>query len=320
MRWLLFVVVALLVASPELAAAQGLVPMACETPQMCGTCEFVELINNVIGFLNAFASIAATLLIMYGGSKLLTSGGSESAKRDAKSIITNVLIGYVLILAAFLIVNTVLGVLLPGGSKVLGWQKIECLYPTEPVAKDYKEITITPRDVDALIARGEYTPLAGGGGSCRVRTDGACAESNMTCFGNAADASRVCNLESSGGNVRAVSGSDLCADGRSFSGGLWQVNILAHCNRIPGCSCNFFSKSGGSAQGDCLKYRVNSNGVRYCQYRNCRITNGAIYNKCMDAVLDQRNNTQIACELYSEAGGWQPWITSARACNVVRGL
>lgn len=297
-----------------------LVPVMCNSPQTCGTCEFVELINNIIRFIITFATIAATLLIMYSGFRLVISGGNVAAKKSAKDTLTNVIVGYIILLAAFLIVNTFLGVLLPGNSGVLGWQQIECLYPTTPVAQSYREYEIVPRDIDALIARGEYTALASGGGSCSVRTDGACAASNMTCFANAADASRVCNLESSGGNVQAVSGSDLCADGRSFSGGLWQVNILAHCGRIPGCACDFFETTGGSAQGECLQYQTNSRGVRYCQYRNCRITDGARYNQCMNAVLNQNTNTQIACDLYAEAGGWQPWVTSARACNVMGGL
>ena len=174
-------------------------------------------------------------------------------------------------------------------------------------------------DIGALIARGEYTPTLGGGGSCSVPTSGACAPSNMNCFSNPTDASRVCNLESSGGNYQAVSGSDLCADGRSFSGGLWQINVLANHSKIPGCSGDFFVKNGNSAQGRCLRNTTNSNGVSYCAVRDCRITNVSMYNYCMGETLKPEVNTAVACELYGN-GGWRHWITSARACSVQTGL
>ena len=81
-------------------------------------------------------------MIIYGGFRLVTSAGDVSAKTFAKSVITNVLIGYVLVLTAFLIINTALGLLLPGDSPALGWQKIECLYPT--VLNETRKMKWTP--------------------------------------------------------------------------------------------------------------------------------------------------------------------------------
>lgn len=150
MRWLPVILVSLYLLAPVMVSAQGIVPEPC-TPGVAGcpyvqaevgrygTCEFVQLINNVISFLVTFASIAAVLLIIYGGFQLVVSAGNVSAKQAAKSILVNTLIGYVIILAAFLIVNTILGVLLPSGSPALGWQRIECLYPTVSISREYAE-------------------------------------------------------------------------------------------------------------------------------------------------------------------------------------
>lgn len=192
-----------------------LVPVRCEDPQNCGTCEFAEMINNVIRFLITFASLAATIMIIYGGFRLLTAGGNVSGKEAAKSIIVNVLIGYVLLLAAFLIVNTVLGVLLLGSSPSLGWQNIECLYPTEPewqqyaehevraprTATGYNATTMTEEEVSAAVA--QATAIAGNRGSGYYAE--ICNEAVRQGIGEHCNTLIALMIQESGGNPGAVS-------------------------------------------------------------------------------------------------------------------
>ena len=151
-----------------------------------------------------------------------------------------------------------------------------------------------------------------------MTTTGACSVSNMTCFGSAAsEASQVCNMESSGGNIFARSGTDLCKTGESFSHGLFQINVFAHPEKIGGgCQPGFFVKNGSSAQGDCLKYKTNSGGVTYCAIRDCAVTNKAVYNACQSALYDPENNIRIACQLFANRPDWGDWITSAKRCGV----
>jgi len=288
--------------------AQGLVPVACENPQTCGTCEFVELINNVINFLITFASFAATLLIMYGGYRLVISGGNESTKREAKSIITNVLIGYVLILAAFLIVNTVLGVLLPGDSRVLAWQRIECLYPTVPVERNYTEFEIATYDADGFVgfsdtldAFGDATALA-----CVAPASGPCSEAALRAagFGSlAADAARIAGAES-GCNPSAHSRTDTTTDGRTYSVGTWQINMAAHkviCNGIT-LDCPAAFRDAGTRN----KYGVREKVVQ----------NEQLYQQCVDALKNPQCNNQIAARLARNSGDMGDWACSARKCGV----
>ena len=74
-------------------------------------CDFsyvVLLINNVIQFLLfAIATPLVALAITYAGFLLLFSAGSSEAKTKAKSIIKNIVIGYIIALGAWLIVNTI---------------------------------------------------------------------------------------------------------------------------------------------------------------------------------------------------------------------
>jgi hypothetical protein len=64
--------------------------------------------------------VLATMAFAYAGFILLTSGGSEGKKDEAKKIFTKVLIGYLWILGAWLLVYTITSVLLNSGYSVLG--------------------------------------------------------------------------------------------------------------------------------------------------------------------------------------------------------
>ncbi len=73
--------------------------------------EFIVLINNVISFLLfRLALPIAAMLFAYAGFLLLTSGGSEEKRSQAKEIFTKVALGLVVAAAAWLIINTLLSI------------------------------------------------------------------------------------------------------------------------------------------------------------------------------------------------------------------
>jgi len=75
-------------------------------------CDFDDvmfLINNIIEFLLFYlATPLAAIALCYAGFLLLFSGGSSEKVTKAKKIIKNVIIGYILALAGWLIVKTIL--------------------------------------------------------------------------------------------------------------------------------------------------------------------------------------------------------------------
>ncbi len=74
----------------------------------CGFDYIMLLINNIISFLLFFfATPLAAIALCYAGALMLFSGGSPEKLTKAKTIIKNVVIGYILALAAWLIVNTI---------------------------------------------------------------------------------------------------------------------------------------------------------------------------------------------------------------------
>jgi hypothetical protein len=78
----------------------------------CGFEELMKLINKVINFLLfTIATPLAALVFAYSGIMLITAGGSSEKMTKAKKILGNLVVGYVIALAAWLIINTILSAL-----------------------------------------------------------------------------------------------------------------------------------------------------------------------------------------------------------------
>ncbi len=114
------------------AASAGLVPVECVDPQKCGTCEFVSTVNNVVQFIiSVLAPLIIAGLFVWGGILMVTSAGDTSQMVTARKMFGNAGIGLVIVLAAFLIVNTFVVGLVGGNSSLIGWNEIQCTYPKE---------------------------------------------------------------------------------------------------------------------------------------------------------------------------------------------
>src|SRR3989344_2589393 len=70
----------------------------------CNICHLEQLIQNLMRFAIFFAVLVATGLFAYAGILMLSAGGNQGQVEKAKSIFTNVLIGFIVLLDAFLVV------------------------------------------------------------------------------------------------------------------------------------------------------------------------------------------------------------------------
>lgn len=115
MKSLLFCLAFLVVLSPLIVFAQdtGLVPCGYDEP--CTTADVATFANWIISFLISILGIIATIALVYAGILLVTSGGDTNAATRAKTLFTNVVIGIILILAAWLIVDTIMRALTGSG-------------------------------------------------------------------------------------------------------------------------------------------------------------------------------------------------------------
>lgn len=85
----------------------------------CSFGDLITLAKAVMSDLTVIATFLVTVVAIFIGIKLLTSGGNEKAKDDAKSMAWNVFLGYIWILVAWLLVYTISSVLLAPGFSLL---------------------------------------------------------------------------------------------------------------------------------------------------------------------------------------------------------
>jgi len=121
-------------------------------------------------------------------------------------------------------------------------------------------------------------------GKCTAVQSGPCTVDNLKqYFGSGAEtASKVCNKES-GGNAGLASTTDKTADGKTFSWGLFQINLTQH--KIGGLDCP-------SA----------FNGKNY----SATVKNQSLYDQCVAAATNPTTNLEYASSLY-KSSSWKHW-------------
>ena len=78
----------------------------------CGFTDFLSLVNRVITFvLFDLALPIAAIMFAWAGFLMVTAGGSTERVGKAKRIFTNVAIGFIIAVIAFLVVRTILALL-----------------------------------------------------------------------------------------------------------------------------------------------------------------------------------------------------------------
>jgi len=298
MKWAF---IALLAFLPDIAAAQQLVPVACSGPSApltCGSCELVAMINNVIQFVIVLATIIAAIILVWAGFLLVTSAGNTSQLEKAKGLFFNVVIGLIVLLAAFLIVNTILAALLNTGSPVYNWQTIECVYPDRPAdLLDY-------RPTSATIGAG--TGLIGDNllADAFFSNEGICSQDFLGDYFTGDDvaiAACVAQGESACG-AYFESTVDLGTDGNAFSLSGFQINLSVH--DIENCA-----QYGASS--DYLNCTDAFSGTDF----GSSVSNEDIYIQCAEALADPRCAAENASRL-RERDGWGIWTQyEANGCN-----
>jgi hypothetical protein len=90
----------------------GLVKCGKGSSPSCNFTDFMTLVNTVIQFLLFKMAVPiAAIMFAYAGFTMVISGGSPEAKTKAKTIFTNVALGLIIAVAAWLIIRTILLIL-----------------------------------------------------------------------------------------------------------------------------------------------------------------------------------------------------------------
>jgi hypothetical protein len=128
---LLFIIFLSLVAcllSLSSAQAAGLVPCGGEGQNPCTWCHLMQLIKNVINFLMYIVFPLAAIMIVVGGIMIMTAGGSTERVAKGKEIVTAAVVGLLIALLSWLIIDTIIGIIAVGWDslKIGPWNKLKC--------------------------------------------------------------------------------------------------------------------------------------------------------------------------------------------------
>ena len=288
-RYLIPILTFLFLITVTVVEAKGLVPCGGEGEDKCQMCHFVQLGQRILEwFILVSASIIA-VMFAWGGFEWVMSGGNTGKIQKGKDKMINALIGLLIILGAYLVVNTIM-VTFVDQSVVSNWSSIQCVQQPSRTGGGGSNPGSQP---------GGTNPTTPAAGTCNPATSGACSPEALSgTFGSAASqASQICMAES-GGNPATLSKTDKTLDGNSFSVGLYQINLTYH--KI---TC-------GGKTLDCPSAFQGKNYT-------AKVTNTDLYNQCVSAAQDATCNTNKAKEIYSQSkDSWRQWSTGKK-CNLI---
>ena len=117
-----------LLAAPALVAADiipTIVPSSC-TGVNCTCDDLAQAAQNVINASIFIAVFLSAVLFAWAGWKLLSgkSVGSHGAIQEGKEVFWNVVVGLAIIIAAWLVVDTLVGTLTEGGALQGAWNSV----------------------------------------------------------------------------------------------------------------------------------------------------------------------------------------------------
>ena len=91
-----------------------IVSLDCEPPD-CGFEDLVDLARNVLAFLIFVSIMLAVAMFVYAGFVYVTAAGSEERIKQAHGVFKKVAIGFLIVLAAWLIIDMILSALTSDG-------------------------------------------------------------------------------------------------------------------------------------------------------------------------------------------------------------
>ena len=107
--------------------AAGLVPCGGPNEKDCTWCHLFQVAKNVIDFMLMIIFPLAAIMIVYGGILMMTAGDKPDRFSKGKSVMTAAVIGILIALLSWLILDTVFKILAPGFEGKFGpWNELSC--------------------------------------------------------------------------------------------------------------------------------------------------------------------------------------------------
>lgn len=284
--------------APDASAA--IVQCGIQNPYECQLCHVVALINSLISFFLYLATSIAALLFAYAGFLYFTSGGSEENVGKAKTIFKDVLIGFIIALCAWLIIDTLLRTLAKGQFSGPNLGKIEC------VSNRQISPTGSTGAVGGIVQTAPYNANIG-------TSD--CAPGNLQSPTGATWDTQQRQVFS----CIAVNESG-CQPGIQNSGssavGMYQILVGYNNNGVGDTGHNLdFASCTQAAQS--AGYSVSGNLNCGSAFRGSKVVDQNLYNACIAAAKNVQCNTdaaqwlyQTSCKSGSSGSCYSPWLGS----------
>ncbi|HEX7651118.1 MAG TPA: pilin [Candidatus Paceibacterota bacterium] len=312
--WLPLFLAMIALGVPHLASADvsslstgfSIVPDACNCGAGAGWGCVLLVIGNLLNLAIGIGVLASVAALAYAGFLWVTNPLNSENRTQGRTMLMNAVIGLVIALGAWLIVNTLLTVLTGSGvesaTSKLGIGS-NCL----PTASDItSDLNVSNNSSGSTVGysgtpvngapnvRGECTPdaLALNGMDSSIT-------STMSCITKTEDAS--CALG-------AKSGTDLSDNGAgpSVSIGMFQVNISANnLSQYPACEA-----AVNNAPLNCTA--AFTGGAYTASNHSTHLVNQNLYNTCVTAASNAKCSAQVAQDLYQNHGGSKNWGTAAQ--------
>jgi len=90
----------------------------------CDVCDIAKLAQNTLNAGIYIAIFLSAILFAWAGWKYVSAGGDSGKVRSAREIFTNVLIGLVIILAGWLVVDTIMKTFVSESATLGPWNEI----------------------------------------------------------------------------------------------------------------------------------------------------------------------------------------------------
>ncbi|MFH1838173.1 MAG: pilin [Candidatus Kuenenbacteria bacterium] len=230
-----------------------------------------QYISAIFEFFVAIAAILAVVMIMIAGIMWMFASGSSEKIGEARKMIGNAVMGLILALSTYTILNLI--------------------NPNLVILKNINLISIERKELEY---HGQKYKIDGT--QCEPLTSGPCSvkELSKTCFNNfgveiVRQAAGICKIESGGRSIPSTTDKCESENKRVVSFGLFQINISAH--KINGLNCpSAFNHPFEAKRKDCYVLAGKTE----------------LYNQCRDATLNNTININKACEIYASSK-WKPW-------------
>lgn len=92
----------------------------------CTWCDALKVTSNIVDFITKAAFGVSALFITIGAILIMIAGGNEKRYELGKSAVTNAILGLVITLSAWIIVNSLINIIAPNSSGIFPWNQIQC--------------------------------------------------------------------------------------------------------------------------------------------------------------------------------------------------